>query len=104
MKPFLARYDAHQILLDFYRVFIGRPAQSPRQATHMRIDCYPLDDAKSAAQHHIGGFASPAAERYQILPRVSHFTAVVGNYSLGGGGEVLSLALAKAGSSERLFR
>ena len=64
MKPVLAGYDAHQILLDFYRVFIGRPAKSPGQATHVRIDCYPLDDAKSVAQHHVGGFASHAGQRY----------------------------------------
>ena len=63
MKPVLAGDDAHQILFDFYRVFIGRPAKSPRQATHVRIDYYPLDDAKSAAQHHVGGFASHTGQR-----------------------------------------
>ncbi len=97
MKPVLAGYDAHQILLDFYRVFIGRPAKSPRQATHVRIDDDPLDDAKSIAQHHVGGFASHTGQREEILHRAWYFTAVVGHDALGGGAYVLRLAVVKAG-------
>jgi hypothetical protein len=63
MKPVLAGYNAHQVLFDFYRVFIGRPAKSPRQPPHVRIDYDPLDNAKSVAQHHVGGFASHTGQR-----------------------------------------
>jgi len=33
----------------------------------VRIDDDPLDDAKSVAQHHIGGFASHTGQRDEIL-------------------------------------
>jgi len=97
VEPVLAGNDAHQILFDFYRVFIGRPAESPRQATHVRIDDDALDDAKSVAQHHIGGFASHTGQRYEILYPAWHFAIVIGNDTLGGGANVLRLVVVKAG-------
>ena len=97
LKPVIAGDDAHQILFDFYRVFIGRPAKSPSQATHVRIDYYPHDDAKSAAQHHVGGFASHTGQRYESLHRAWHFAAIAGQDALGCGAYVLRLTMVKAG-------
>src|SRR5579875_1146493 len=49
VQPVLSWNDLHEVLFNFDRVFISRPAKTPHEATDMCIHDDSFDDAKSIA-------------------------------------------------------
>src|SRR6202020_2900106 len=59
-NPFLARNNAHQVLLDFLGVGIGGEFQTAGDAVYVGVNDYPFSYFEPRAQDDVGGLASHA--------------------------------------------
>jgi len=82
-NPFLAGDDAHQILLDFLRIIVGRQFQAARNAMHVSVDDYAFGNFEPGAEYHVRGFARDAGQGEQVLHLERNLAAEVGDYFLG---------------------
>ena len=95
VEPVRAWYDAHQILLDFDRIGVLRPAEASTEATNVRIDDEAFNDAKGVAQNHVGSLARHPRQTEQVGHRARHLASVHSENALAGGANISGLVAVK---------
>src|SRR6267154_1361137 len=78
-NPFLARDDAHQVLLDLLWIGVRGEFEAARDAVHMSIDDYALSYFEPRAQNYVCGLAGDAGQCKQILHVQRNLAAEVGD-------------------------
>src|SRR5580704_16389780 len=76
-NPFLARDDAHQVLLDFLRIIVCSEFQAARDAVHMRVNDYTFSLLEPCAQHDVCSLAGDSGEGEQLFHFVGNLSAEI---------------------------
>src|SRR5579883_1207156 len=97
VQPVLSRNNLHEVLFNFDGAFVDGPAETPHEATNMRIDDDSLDDAKSVAQDDVSGFAGDAGQGEQFGHSTRDLASEVGDDALGGGANISGFIAIEAG-------
>ena len=106
-NPFLARDDAHQVLLDLLRVIVRGEFETARDAVNMGVDDYAFGFLEPRAQHDVGGFAGDAGEGEQLFHVVRDLAAEVGDDFFRGADHGFRLVAEETGGADvglELFR
>ena len=103
-NPLLAGNNRHEILFDFYRVFLAGETEAEAEPRHMGIDHNARGNFKSGAQQDVGRFSSDARQFDQLFEGLRRQAFVVFDQQSAAILDALRLVAKEAGALDRFFQ